>query len=259
MKSLSISAAAVVLALGSSVTAASAETERISRTVRIDPGGTLVLKGFAGRVTITGSDRSDISIEATRYGSREELDRNKLEIETDRSRVRIIDTRDDRDSRRGRYRDGDRDRDRGLETDFDIKVPRKINLDVDLFSASLDASGIDGDHVVHTFSSRARLEDVDGSIRATSFSGSFDLRPKTWRDRERIDVETFSGRVEIRLPESARGSIDFESFSGRLDSSLPITLGVANRRRITGSIGASGAGDGSLRVKTFSGSVTVNR
>jgi len=256
MKSLAVALFAT-LAVGSSVTA-SAETERVSRTVRIDPGGTLVLKSFSGRVTITGSNRSDVSIEATRYGSREELDRNKLEIDGSGSRVRIIENRrDDGDSRRGRFRDGDRER--VVQTDFEIKVPRKINLDLDLFSASLDVTAVDGDHTVHTFSSRSRLDDVNGPIRATSFSGSFELRPKTWADRERIDVETFSGRVDIRLPASAQASVDFESFSGRLDSSLPITLGNANRRRLTGRIGASGAGDGSLRVKTFSGNVTVDR
>src|SRR5262245_53573401 len=206
MKSLNIAVFAAV-AFGLAATA-SAETERVSRTVRIDPGGTLVLKSFSGRVTITGSDRSDISIEATRYGSREELDRNKLEIEGSGSRVRIIENQpDDRDSRRGRFRDGDRNR--AIETDFDIKVPRKLNLDLDLFSASLDVTAIDGDHTVHTFSSRSRLDDVNGPIRATSFSGSFELRPKMWQDRERIDVETFSGRVDIRLPASAQPSVDF--------------------------------------------------
>jgi DUF4097 and DUF4098 domain-containing protein YvlB len=256
MKSLTV-AVFVTVAFGVASTAL-AETERVSRTVRIDPGGTLVLKTFSGKVTITGSDRSDVAIEATRYGSREELDRNKLEIEGSGSRVRIIENQPDgRDYRRGRNRDGDRDR--VIETDFDIKVPRKINLDLDIFSASLDVTAVDGDHTVHTFSSRTRLDDVNGPIRATSFSGSFELRPKTWQERERIDVETFSGRVDIRLPASAQPSVDFESFSGRLDSSVPITLGNTNRRRMTGRIGASGAGDGSLRLKTFSGNVTVDR
>src|SRR5262245_25458435 len=105
MISISLTAAALVSAF---TTVAAAETERVSRTVRIDPGGTLVLKSFSGRVTITGSDRSDVSIEATRYGSREELDRNKLEIEVDRSRVRII---DDRRGDSGSRWPWDRDRD----------------------------------------------------------------------------------------------------------------------------------------------------
>jgi len=127
-------------------------------------------------------------------------------------------------------------------------------------AAAPPAATVDGEHVVRTFSSTARLDDVAGSIRAKGFSGVFEIRSAGWRDRQTIDVETFSGRVELRLPESARASIDFESFSGRLDARVPIALGgVTSRRRISGRIGSSGAGDGTVRVKTFSGNVTVDR
>jgi DUF4097 and DUF4098 domain-containing protein YvlB len=61
------------------------------------------------------------------------------------------------------------------------------------------------------------------------------------------------------LPDSARGSIDFETFSGRLESMMPIALSTSGQKRMTGRIGASGAGDGTVRLKTFSGNVTVSR
>ena len=32
------------------------ETENVSRTLKLEPGGKLVLKSFSGRVTITGTD-----------------------------------------------------------------------------------------------------------------------------------------------------------------------------------------------------------
>lgn len=252
-KLLAIIAIVAPLALAGAATPASADTEHVSRTIALDAGGTLTLKSFSGRVTITGSDRADVSIEATRTGTREALDRNKLEIDGDRSRVRIVEnSQQDRSERR----DG---RDQVVETEFTIQVPRRLNLDVDLFSAALDVRDVDGNHTVKTFSSGARLDAVNGSIRAKSFSGSFEIRPTNWREREAIDVETFSGRIELRLPDATRGSIDFETFSGRLESMVPITLSTSGQKRMTGRIGASGAGDGSVRLKTFSGGVTVNR
>ena len=45
---------------------ASADTEHVSRTVALDAGGTLTVKSFSSRVTIAGSDRTDVAIEATR-------------------------------------------------------------------------------------------------------------------------------------------------------------------------------------------------
>jgi hypothetical protein len=251
-KLLAVVALVAPLALTGTATPASADTEHVSRTVALDAGGTLTLRSFSGRVTITGSDRTDVSIEATRIGTREALDRNKLEIDGDRSRVRIVENSQDRSDRRD-------NRDQVVETEFTIQVPRRLNLDIDLFSAALEVRDIDGNHTIKTFSSGTRLDNVNGSIRAKSFSGSFDLRPTNWRERETIDVETFNGRIEVRLPESARGSIDFETFSGRLESMVAIAISTSNQKRMTGRIGSSGAGDGTVRLKTFSGGVTVNR
>src|SRR4051812_39725403 len=56
------------------------ETERVDRTVPIRAGGELRLKNFSGRVTITASNRSDISVHAVRRATRDRLDHIKLEI-----------------------------------------------------------------------------------------------------------------------------------------------------------------------------------
>src|SRR5262249_62409283 len=42
------------------------QTERVDQTVQIRAGGELHLKNFSGRVTITGSNRSDIALHARR-------------------------------------------------------------------------------------------------------------------------------------------------------------------------------------------------
>ena len=139
-KLFSIVAVFVLLGLTGSATPASADTERVSRTIGIDAGGMLTLKSFSGRITITGSDRTDVSIEGTRSGTREALDRHKLEIDGDRSHVRIVETSQERSERRD-----DRDqRDQMVETEFTIQVPRRLNLDIDLFSSALEVREIEG-------------------------------------------------------------------------------------------------------------------
>jgi len=83
------------------------------------------------------------------------------------------------------------------------------------------------------------------------------IRESSWTSGQTIDVETFSGNVELRVPDSARGSISFNSFSGRLNSEMPLTLHNSTRRSVTADLG--GGGDGRLRFKTFSGSVRIDR
>jgi DUF4097 and DUF4098 domain-containing protein YvlB len=194
-----------------------------------------------------------VSIDAIRRGTRQQLDRVRLEIRSDASTVRV-----DANRRDGWWFDWGRNN--VVETDFEIRVPRRTNLDLTLFSASLDVQGVDGSHAVQTFSSRARLDDVNGSIRAKSFSGAIQIRATAWTVNQTIDVETFSGGVELRVPDSATGRVLFESFSGRLQTTLPMTVESSRRRRISGQLGRGAEADqGRIRVKTFSGSVSLDR
>ena len=68
---------------------AAADTERVTRTFPIADGGTLRLNNFSGRVTITGTSASEVTIDATRHGSRSQLEHVSLEMTSDRSQVRI--------------------------------------------------------------------------------------------------------------------------------------------------------------------------
>ena len=56
------------------------ETENVDRTLAMAPGGTVRLKTFSGRVTITGTSGSQVVIKAVRRASRERLNDIKLEI-----------------------------------------------------------------------------------------------------------------------------------------------------------------------------------
>jgi len=229
--------------------ASASDVEHVSKTVALPPGGTLRVNNFSGRVTITGTDRTDAAIEAVRRGSRERLDRIKLDIHTEGSTLVINANQHDQS---WWYRHN------GIvETDLDIKVPRRTNLDVDVFSAGVTVAGVEGTHKLHGFSSRMRLENVTGPVRVHTFSGSVDVGTKAWVDDQVIDVDTFSGNVALHLPETARGTVTFDSFSGHLNSDIPLTLRSTRRRSVRAELG--GPSGGTLHLKTFSGSVKIGR
>jgi DUF4097 and DUF4098 domain-containing protein YvlB len=247
-----------LLAVGLLVVAAPAafatfdDTEHISRTIRMDAGGTLRVRSFSGRVTITPSDGSEVVIDAVRRAPRERLERIKLDIHNDGPNIVVVEA-----NRRDRSWLNFTGRSNVVDTELDIKVPRKTNLDISVFSAAVKVEGIEGSHNLHGFSSGLTLDDVAGSVRAHTFSGTVTIREKTWDPNQAIDVNTFSGNVELHVPDSARGSVTFQSFSGRLNSEMPLTLHSSSRRSLKAELG--GGGPGSLRFKTFSGSVKIDR
>jgi hypothetical protein len=236
------------------VLAAVDETEHVTRTIQMAPGGTLRLKSFSGRVNITTSDQSAVTIDAVRRGTRDRLDHVKLDIHTEGANVVSVDANHTERAWSWFTFTGRND---VVDTDFDIKVPRRTNLTVSVFSAPVTVDGVEGSHTVHSFSSRLSLSDVAGPIRAHTFSGAVVIRAKSWDPDQAITVDTFSGNVELHVPETARATVSFNSFSGRLNSEMPLTLHTASRRNVKAELG--GGGNGTLRFKTFSGSVRIDR
>jgi hypothetical protein len=255
MRSLAIAgAAAAAVALTVAPARAADVTEHVTRTLQLEPGGTLRLRSFSGRVAITASDRNDVAIDAVRRATRERLENIKLDIHTEGSNVVVIQA-----NHRERSWYEFIGRNNVVETDFDIKVPRSTSLDISVFSAPVTIEGVSGSHKVHSFSSRLRLDDVEGAIRVHSFSGSIEINERRWPPDQTIDVHTFSGNIELRVPDSAQASVIFNSFSGRLNSEIPLTLTSGNGRALRARLGAGSAESSQLKFNTFSGSVRIDR
>ncbi|HZR24490.1 MAG TPA: hypothetical protein VFA59_12925 [Vicinamibacterales bacterium] len=221
-------AAFAFVALTAPLTPAFAETEHVTKTINFEPGGTLELKTFSGHVTIIGTDSNQVVVDATRHASQERLDRIKLDVYASGSTV-YIDT-NHRDSSSWFHNNN------VVETDIEVKVPRRTNVRVNTFSASVEVDRVDGQHSVHGFSSRVRLDSVAGPV----------------------DVQTFSGNIEVRVPETARGHVSFKTFSGHLDSEAPLTLHSSSRKNLSAELGSGGDAP-ALRFHTFSGSVKILR
>jgi hypothetical protein len=226
------------------------DTERVNRTVKLESGGTVRLRSFSGRVSITGTTGNEVVIDAVRRATRERLDHIKLDVHSEGDTVHI--DANHRDNGWWSLRNN------VVDTDFDIKVPRRVNLDINVFSASVSVLGVEGSSRVGGFSSPITLEDISGSVKAHTFSGPVEIRAKDWHDED-MDVDTFSGNITLRVPEGARARISFNSFSGRLNSDLPLTLRDGNRRSLRADLGTDPGSGGTLKFKTFSGSVRINR
>jgi DUF4097 and DUF4098 domain-containing protein YvlB len=213
------------LTIAAPVAAEQNETERVDRTVSIRAGGQLRLKNFSGRVTITGSNRSDMVVHAVRRAPRERLDHIKLEISEPGSGVSI----------EANTKDGDwRDRETNVvDTELDIQLPIDVVLDIEVFSSDVIVKGVRG---------RQRIKTFSGDVEVAGAEAAF-------------DAETFSGDIEVGLVQGASASVDFDSFSGSLKTDVPMSYRSSNsRRHIRGDIGSGGT---DYHFKTFSGDVRI--
>jgi DUF4097 and DUF4098 domain-containing protein YvlB len=226
-----------------------AETEHVQRTVPLAPGGTVKLHNFSGRVTITGTDRGEVAIAATRTASRDLLDRIKFDVTVSGTTVEIEANK--RDSSWS-----DRDGKNVVDTEMEIQVPRHTNLQIDVFSSPVVVTGVEGTHRVHGFSSEVRMSGANGPINAETFSGRIEVALAGAAVAPNLTLRTFSGDIDVRLPDAVRASVEFNSFSGDLTSDYPMTFRGKSGHSLRGDL-SGGAPDASISLKTFSGDARI--
>ena len=230
-----------------------------TRRSALAPGGTLRLKNFSGRVTITGTrpagrvDRRRPPRDARAPGP------HQARHPSPRVR-RLVRRRQSAETHSWSRSQQQRGRDR-LRPSRCRGGPASTST---LFSSPARRSKASKARTtVHGFSSRVRLDDVTGPVRVHTFSGhGRHPAPGSWEPEPApIDVDTFSGSVRrCTSPTSRRGHASiFNSFSGHLNSDD--AADPAYRQSAVARDADLGSGSGSTRCafKTFSGSVRIDR
>lgn len=126
-------------------------------------------------------------------------------------------------------------------------------------SGSLEAQAVTGDLRFHSVSGDLTVvEGAGASVRAESVSGNMvlDLDP-TGKPTD-IRLTTVSGEVAIRLPHPTDAKVEANTASGAVSNGFEDLRvnGQWGAKRITGTLGA---GTGTLRATTVSGSIALLR
>lgn len=250
MNRLTVPVVALVAVLAVPATAAAQkETETVERTLRLPADGTLSLKNFSGEVRITAGGGDDVVIKAVRRAERPQLDHIKLEIRESGSTIAI-----DANKRDPGWKSQNNN---VVETEFDIQVPARAHLDVDVFSSKLTVTGVTGRQKLKTFSGDVIVRGARGEMNVKSFNGDVELDLSAAGERPTLEAETFSGEIQAKFAGNARGRIEFNSFSGDFESDVPLQMRSTSRRKTSADL-PGGTGD-TLNIKTFSGTLRVVR
>ncbi|MDV3516503.1 DUF4097 family beta strand repeat-containing protein [Stenotrophomonas sp. C1657] len=288
MRTLSPLCAALLL-----VPAMALADTRVDERHNIASGGRIELSNIAGKVTVRGWDRNDVQLTGTLSDGlqlRQEKSANRVRWEIEyprrsnsggatltlnvpRSVELLLST---------------------VSADQDISGVDVRRLQADTVSGDLAAAGRSGDSVLNTVSGNvtARLQTprldvntVSGRIEAgggvsgeigaqtvsgrvgvdagriqrlavETVSGGIDLSATALAPGGRINVESVSASVSLRLPRTVSAQLSVNSFSGSINSDA----GKVERPRYGpgSSLDARlGSGDGDIRVQSHSGSVQV--
>ncbi|MEV7398983.1 DUF4097 family beta strand repeat-containing protein [Streptomyces sp. NPDC091267] len=129
----------------------------------------------------------------------------------------------------------------------------------DTVSGSLEAQAVTGDLRFHSVSGDLTVVEGAGtSVRAESVSGNMVLDLDATGKPTDIRLTTVSGEVAIRLPHPADAKVEANTASGSVSNGFEDLRvnGQWGAKRITGTLGA---GTGTLKATTVSGSIALLR
>jgi len=105
-----------------------------------------------------------------------------------------------------------------------------------------------------TGSGSIRLQSVAGQLRARTGSGSIEVEGQQGGD---WDLNTGSGGIRVRLPETAKFNLMARTSSGSVSTDFPITIqGTVNRKELSGPVNGGGP---RLELHTASGSIHITK
>jgi DUF4097 and DUF4098 domain-containing protein YvlB len=210
--------------------------EHFSRTVAAQPQGVVDISNVAGRIEVTGWDRSEVGVEAE---FSEGVERVDVTSEAGRTGIKVV-----LPSVGGHHG----------EARLHIKVPKNSEVDVSAVSADVATAGVLGVQRLTAVSGDMTAELAGSDVELKTVSG--DLKIKGHGQPARLRVTTVSGDVHL---EHGGGDLEASTVSGTLVVSLEGVRSVRAR---------STSGDmrfetklmrgATLEASTVSGDLTVH-
>jgi Putative adhesin len=255
--------------------AAAQSKERVSPvTVTFsDPSrpGTLRIHLPKGGVTVRGTSRSDVLIEAQPSEERSARGRRGRGRGATGSFV-------GRGRGRGRGAN-DRARERSsvivdennneivlaptmnLATDLEIQVPAKTHLTLSVDDGAVAVEDVDGEIEVNAQTDSITLTNVGGSVVASAHNGKVRVLMNRLSAGKPMAFTTFNGDVDVILPPSAKARLKMRSDQGEIitDFDLPTRQSSATASQSASVQGAANGGGPEFEFRTFKGNIYVRK
>ncbi len=251
-------AIAALLALTSLTATATTLEETLDRTFDVRPGSLVFLSNQNGRIAVRSWDQPRVRVLAMKRvqaagsdAAKESMAELKIEIAPNAGGLRVV----TRNPKRG---DGLLDWMFGAHVnasvDYEITVPRAMNLEVENTNGGVRVTEVRGSHRIGTTNGRIELERCAGDLQAETTNGGIRAELLEVTPGKSVSLETTNGRISLAAPPTLAARLDAATTNGSINTELPITTTEAKRNALRGTINGGGA---ELRLRTTNGSIEI--
>ncbi len=241
-------------------TAAGAETLEgtFDRSFDVRPGTLFALENTNGRITIRSWDQPRVQVHAVKHvesrnsdAAKEAFGELRIEPSVSADGVRI---KTNYPRRNEGFFDWLAGSNVNMSVQYDVTVPRSMNLNVDNTNGSIDIRDVHGSHRVSNTNGHIELARCAGDVEAETTNGAIRAELAEVTPGKSIRLETTNGRISVALPKTVAARVDASTTNGSIKTDLPVTTTESRRNTLRGTINGGGA---ELRLRTTNGSITI--
>lgn len=228
--------------------------EPFDRTLEVRAGTAVSIDNVNGRIVVTTWDQPRVRIHAIRKAeSREALDKLSIDVRQNAGGL-SIETRMPKKNDGGGFLDFLFGNDGNSSIDYDVTIPRSMDLKVENTNGSITASDVAGAIELSTTNGRIESIRCAGSINAGTTNGAIRAELVRVAPGKPMKFETTNGSITLLVPPSFAANVSAETTNGSIRTDLPVTTKSFSRRELRGTLNGGGA---ELGLYTTNGSIEV--
>jgi len=257
MRKLFLTAMLLVVATAAS---AASLTETIDRTFNVRPGANVTLTNVNGRITVKAWDQPRVKVvavkevDADRDDLKDAMKALRVEFQERDGGLTIITRYPNEDRKVASIFDwmfGDHVQ---AEVQYDLMVPRTMNVDVSNTNGSIRLSDVTGKHDLDTTNGKIEVSRCSGSLEASTTNGSITAELQKVVKGQPLRLSTTNGRIEIAVPADLAVDVDAGTTNGSIHTDLPVATTRIGSNSLRGSINGGGT---PLRMRTTNGGISI--
>ena len=223
--------------------------EEVRQTYELAPGARVELGGINGSVTIETSDTktAEVYIERT-ASSQEALERRKIDIQADASRLRIVAETTDHNFFAKLF--GSKASER-----VKLKLPRQISLFAKGVNGAFLVEDLDGSIDIGGINGKVKVANASGTATLKGINGSIDLGMNRI-EGEGVTFSGINGNIDLQLAADVNADFDAKGMNGRVIADIPDVSLEKGKHSYSARIGNGGSG---ITAKGINGNIRLSR
>lgn len=225
--------------------------ESWTKSYTVKPGATLSVRESNGKIKVTAADVEQIEVAATKVSTAMTEDAAKADLKDFQIAETVTDKLVELDSSTRSLQivlHGSR------RVDYDIKVPRSLNVTIKTANGEITVQGVGGTLAIEATNGDIDASGLNGAAEVSAVNGDVKLGFAKIAEAG-VRCKTINGQIVVSIPAAAKATLAARVMHGEIQTeNLPVQKTDESRQKLNATVGGGGP---EIRLETTNGEVKL--